>query len=226
MPSLDRNLNDTFSITDSAVLNRLANSSVNGSGSAIISTANASDLVASGSVYIPGSRPLPIVPTEQHKLNVDPSPTLIRKKPTRRLEYIQNISLRFLRPPHPPKPGDINIVQEADVQAQPAPPLHITQKPPLPKDLPPLIFRERPPKPPASIEPRTIVIPGKIIPPPPRKVIVERLPSLPQKPQDIIIERWLGYKRRIRNVQFKPAPALVTAPAPKNVLIKWYYLIF
>jgi hypothetical protein len=196
MPSLDRNMNKVF---------------------------NSSALV-SNSAYIPGSRPIPAIPLEQHKLNVDPAPTLIRKKPINKLEYIQNVSLRFLRPPHPPKTGDITIIQEADVQAPPAPPLHIMQRPPSPEELPSLIFRERPPKPPAPIAPRNLVIPGKIIPPPPRKVIVERLPQLPPKPQDIIIERWLGYKRRMRTVQFKPAPAIIAAPPPKNILIKWYLI--
>jgi hypothetical protein len=42
------------------------------------------------------------------------------------------------------------------------------------------------------------------LPPPPRKVITERLPQLPPLPQDIIIERWLGYDRRTRNVVFRP----------------------
>jgi hypothetical protein len=47
------------------------------------------------------------------------------------------------------------------------------------------------------------------------------LPQLPPKPQDIIIERWLGYTRRTRNVQFKPAPPIKPAPPPKNILIQW-----
>jgi hypothetical protein len=126
-----------------------------------------------------------------------------------------------LKPPLPSQPGDITIVQEADVQAPPAPPLHITQKPALPLTPAPLIVRERPPKPPAPIAPRNITIPGKVIPPPPRKVIVERLPQIPAKPQDIIVERWLGYQRRVRKVNFIPAAPIVLAPAPKNVLIQW-----
>ena len=126
-----------------------------------------------------------------------------------------------MKPPLPIQPGEITIVQEADVQAPPAPPLHITQKPALPLTPAPLLVRERPPKPPAPIAPRNIVIPGKVIPPPPRKVIVERLPHIPPKPQDIIVERWLGYQRRVRNVKFVPALPLIPIPAPKNVLIQW-----
>jgi hypothetical protein len=193
------------------------------SGSAIQSASAlaSGSAVATGSVYIPGSRPIPIIPIDQHKLNVDPAPVLIKKKPTERLQYVQNVSLKFLKPPAPQQPGDITIVQEMDVQAPAAPALHITQKPPLPLTPAPIIVRERPPKPPAPIAPRNIVIPGKVIPPPPRKVIVERLPQIPPKPQDIIVERWLGYQRRTRNVNFVPAAPLIPAPAPKNVLIQW-----
>jgi len=186
-----------------------------------VASAVASGSVVAGSVYIPGSRPIPIVPAEQHILNVDPAPILIRRKPAARVQHIQNVSLKFLKPPLPAQPGDITITQEPDVQSPPAPPLHITQKPPLPITPAPIIVRERPPKPPTPIAPRAIVIPGKVIPPPPRKVIVERLPQLPPKPRDIIVERWLGYQRRTRRVNFVPAPALIPHPAPKNVLIQW-----
>ena len=40
-------------------------------------------------------------------------------------------------------------------------------------------------------------------------------------PQDVIIERWLGYDRRTRNVVFRPAAPIAPLPAPKNVLIEW-----
>lgn len=56
---------------------------------------------------------------EEHKLNVDPNPTVIRKKPTERAKYTQNVSLKYLKPPPPPKPGDITIEQEPDVQVPP-----------------------------------------------------------------------------------------------------------
>ena len=195
----------------------LTSASAIGSGSAIAS----GSALAAGSTYIPGSLKVPIIPIEQHQLNVDPNPVLIKKKPAERLQYVQNVSLKFLRPPPPQQPGDITIVQESDVQAPAAPALHVTQKPALPLTPAPLVVRERPPRPPAPIAPRHITIPGKVVPPPPRKVIVERLPQIPAKPQDIIIERWLAYQRRTRNVHFQPAPALIPAPAPKNVLIQW-----
>jgi hypothetical protein len=135
---------------------------------------------------------------------VDPAPLLVRKKPVERVQYTQNVSLKFLKPPPAPKPGDIVIEQESDVQVPPAPALLVRQKPAQPIKPAPAIVRERPPQPPAPIPPKHITIPGKVLPPPPRKVITERLPQLPPLPQDIIIERWLGYDRRTRNVVFRP----------------------
>ena len=44
---------------------------------------------------------------------------------------------------------------------------------------------------------------------------------MPPKPRDIIVERWLGYQRRTRQVHFIPAPPLIPHPAPKNILIQW-----
>ena len=179
--------------------------------------------VSSGSTYIAGSnsRQVPNIPIEQYRLNVDPNPTVIRKKSENRVQYVQNVSLKFLKPPPPQQPGDITITQEPDVQAPPAPPLVIRQPAPEPATPAPVIVRERPPVPPTPIGPKHITIPGKVLPPPPRKVIVEKLPAQPAKPQDIIIERWLGYQRRTRNVVFNPAAPIALAHAEKNVLIEW-----
>ena len=160
--------------------------------------------LSAGSTYVAGSNRAPVIPIEQHKLNVDPNPQIIRKKPTQRTTYIQKVSLKYLKPPPAPRPGDIVIEQEQDVQAQPAPPLIVRQKPTQPSKPAPLVVRERPPQPPQPIGPKHITIPGKVIPPPPRKVITEKLPQMPPMPQDVIIERWLGYDRRTRNVVFRP----------------------
>ena len=157
----------------------------------------------------------------QYVLNQDPNPLIVRKKPAAPVNYTQQVSVKFLQPPPPQQPGDIVITQQKDVQAAPAPPHLIRQRPPLPVKPAPLVVRERPPMPPAPIAPEHHVIPGKVIPPPPRKVITERLPQLPQPPQDIIVERWLEYAQRSRRVVFQPAPRLIPAPAPKNVLIQW-----
>ena len=50
-----------------------------------------------GSVYVPGSVPLPVIPIEKHQLNVDPNPNIITKKSRDKIKYVQNVSLKFLR---------------------------------------------------------------------------------------------------------------------------------
>ena len=153
--------------------------------------------------------------------NVDPNPVVFRKKPADPVNYTQQVSVKFLQPPPPQQPGDIVITQQKDVQAPSVTPKLIRQNPPLPIKPAPLVVRERPPLAPAPIPPEHHVIPGKVIPPPPRKVVIERLPQLPQPPQDILVERWLEYGPRARRVIFTPAPPIIPAPAPKNVLIQW-----
>lgn len=60
------------------------------------------------------------------------------------------------------------------------------------------------------------------MPPPPRKVIIERLAPLPSKPQSVIIERWLPYKPTKRRVVFhKPHAQEPVIIKPKNVIIQW-----
>ena len=72
------------------------------------------------------------LPLDQYQLNVDPNPEVIRKKPAEKVQYTQQISLKFFKPPPPQQPGDIVIKQERDVQAAPAPPLLVRQQPPAP----------------------------------------------------------------------------------------------
>ncbi|RMZ96505.1 hypothetical protein BpHYR1_020315, partial [Brachionus plicatilis] len=50
---------------------------------------------------------LPPVSLDQYKLNSDPNPEVIRKKPSEKIRYQQDLSVRFLEPPKAPKPGDI-----------------------------------------------------------------------------------------------------------------------
>lgn len=69
---------------------------------------------------------------------------------------------------------------------------------------------------------QTITIPGRAVDPPPRQVIVERMAAAAQAPQDIIIERWLGYPKQRRNVIHQRSSATaVHQTAPKNVIIDW-----
>ena len=60
------------------------------------------------------------------------------------------------------------------------------------------------------------------MPPPPRKVVIERLAPLPSKPQSVIVERWLPYndnlKRRVVYQRPPPDPVVVK---PRNVIIQW-----
>jgi hypothetical protein len=67
-----------------------------------------------------------------------------------------------------------------------------------------------------------ITISGKRLPPPPRKVIIERLAPLPAKPQSVIVERWLPYAQNKRRVIFQRAaqvdPVIVR---PRNVIVQW-----
>jgi hypothetical protein len=100
--------------------------------------------------------------------------------------------------------------------------LVIRQQPPRPETPAPLIVREAPPKPPAAVGQKVITISGKRLPPPPRKVVIERLAPLPSKPQAIMVERWLPYAERKRRVIFQknevPDPVI---PKPRNVIIQW-----
>ena len=163
------------------------------------------------------------LPIDDYPLNDDPSPKLIRKKPQQNLEYIQEIAVRYLRPPSLPEPGEIVIRQnQNEFAAQPPPPLIIRQQPPRPLTPEPLIIREAPPEPPTSVFPRKVtVISGKAGPPPPRKVIFERLPELPARPQSILIERWLPYKTPKRKVIYEQTSSNVVFAKPKNVIIQW-----
>lgn len=130
--------------------------------------------------------------------------------------------MRYLRPPTPPAPGDIVITQEPNVVTPPAPPLVIRQQPARPTTPEPLVIREKPPAPPPQIGRKVITISGKRLPPPPRKVVIERLAPLPSKPQGIMIERWLPYTQTKRRVIFQrnqeKEPVVVK---PRNVIIQW-----
>lgn len=44
-----------------------------------------------------------------HQINYDADPIIIRKRPRNHIEYIQELTVRYLKPPTPPPPGEIVI---------------------------------------------------------------------------------------------------------------------
>lgn len=133
----------------------------------------------------------------------------------------KELAIRYLRPPIPPHPGEIVITQEPNVLTPPAPPLVIRQQPPRPMTPEPLVVREAPPPAPQPIGRKLITISGKRLPPPPRKVVIERLAQLPAKPQSVLIERWLPYKQVKRRVIFRAAPPDPILVKPRNKIVQW-----
>ena len=161
------------------------------------------------------------IPLEKYKLKVDSNPIVITKKPTDALQYKQEIAVRYLAPPAPPAPGDIIIKQEPNRQIAPAPPIVIRQAPARGTTPPPLVIREAPPKMPEHVPAKLITIPGNVLPPPARKVVLERVPEVPPKPQSVLVERWLPYKEQKRRVVLqKAAEPDQTFPEPKNVIVE------
>ena len=69
---------------------------------------------------------------------------------------------------------------------------------------------------------KLITIFGRRLPPPPRKVVIERLAPLPSKPQSVIIERWLPYNDNLkRRVVFQKAPSDPVIIKPRNIIVQW-----
>lgn len=162
------------------------------------------------------------VPLSNYAVNQDENPEIITKRTHEELTYIQELAVRYLRPPTPPAPGEIVITQEANTAVPPAPPVVIRQAPPRPPTPEPLVLREAPPQPPVQVGRKVITISGKKLPPPPRKVVIERLAPLPSKPQAVIIERWLPYSQVKRRVIFqKPTVADPVVVRPRNVIVQW-----
>ena len=137
-------------------------------------------------------------------------------------EQTQNVSVKYFKPRALQDAGDLVIKHEPDVQIPPAPPIIIRQSVAAVKAPPPLLIRERPPRAPAPTPVHTITIPGRTIEPPARQVIIERMPAAAPLPQDVVVERWLGYPKQKRRVTYqKPAQNVQSAPTPKNILVDW-----
>jgi len=63
------------------------------------------------------------VPVDQYQINYDRNPKIIKKKITEKINHSQLIGVNYLRPPTPPKPGDIIIREEPPRQAPPLSPI-------------------------------------------------------------------------------------------------------
>ena len=162
-----------------------------------------------------------VIPISEYLINEDANPEVITKRSQQILEYLQEIAIRYLRPPTPPAPGEIVITQEQNILTPPAPPLVIRQQPARPETPEPLVIREAPPQPPQAIGRKLITISGKRLPPPPRKVVIERFAELPAKPQSVLIERWLPYAEVKRRVLFQAAPPDPIVVKPRNTIVQW-----
>ena len=100
----------------------IINSAVASSKTLTLATTTTSQAYVAPAVVETVAAPASVVsslPLDQYRLNVDPNPTVIRKKPAEKVQYTQQVSLKFLKPPPPEQPGDIIIKQEPDVQAPP-----------------------------------------------------------------------------------------------------------
>lgn len=158
----------------------------------------------------------------EYKIHEDLNPQIITKRVKQEVEYVQELAVRYLRPPTPPAPGEIVITQEANLNTKPAPPLIIRQQPARAETPEPLVVREAPPEAPLPVGRKLITISGRRNPPPPRKVIIERLAPLPAKPQNVLIERWLPYAVSKRRVVFnRAAEVKAEVTTPRNVIIQW-----
>ena len=161
-------------------------------------------------------------PLDQYSLNNDASPQVISKKPTNKMHYKQQVAIRYLNPPTPPRHGDIIIRQEPDNQLPAAPPLVIRQVPAPAPTPAPIVIREAPPRPPTVLGTKIVTIAGRNLPPPARKIVLEKLPDQPEKPRSIFIEKWLPYKQQTRRVVFEKVNDCDSLlPNPKNLIIEW-----
>ncbi len=100
------------------------------------------------------------IPITEYLINEDKNPEIILKSNNVLLEYVQELAIRYLKPPTPMPLGDIVITQEPNKVTRPAPPLIIRQQPARELTPEPLIFREEPPKPPQQIKTKIVTISG------------------------------------------------------------------
>lgn len=158
------------------------------------------------------------VPLAQYKINNDPNPEIVHRTTTQPIEYNQDISVRYLRPPTPT--GDLIIRQENQHVAVAAPPVVIRQHPPRPITPPTTVIREAPPT--FHYDRKVINVTGKTVTDiPDRRLIIERMPSLPPKPPSIIIEKWLPPAKLRRRVVYEGSTARQTYERQRNLVVEW-----
>ena len=132
--------------------------------------------------------------------------------------------IKYLKPTTQSHVGDLVIRHEPDVQITPAPPIIVRQQASALLKAPAMVYRERPPRPPPSVPQEAITLPGRVIEPPPRQVIVERMAQAAALPGDVVIERWLANGQQRRRVVYdahSQRSKSMAPPTPKNLLIDW-----
>ena len=87
----------------------------------------------------------------------DPNPEIVLKSNGARIEYIQNMSIKYLRPSTPPSTGDIIINEEKNFATSEAPPIIIRQMAPRVQTPMNMIYREQPPIAPEFIQKKVLV---------------------------------------------------------------------
>lgn len=100
------------------------------------------------------------LPIGRYPINESLRPQVITKRSNKILEYVQELAIRYLRPPTAPRPGSVVIVQEPDVKAGPAPPVVIRVAANRPETPAPLVVREAPPQPPQPVGVKRVTIAG------------------------------------------------------------------
>lgn len=119
-----------------------------------------------------------------------------------------------------PRPKELNIIKEADIHVKPAPPIIIRQNKSRPKTPEPISIREAPPQYSSSLLNKTVTYKGKVLDPPQRRVVIERMPNLPAKPAKLTVDRWLPSKKQELKVTVHKQPEQ-TYQMPRNLIVQW-----
>ncbi|CAF1461567.1 unnamed protein product [Rotaria sordida] len=140
-------------------------------------------------------------------------PRLVRRRVLRSgVPYKKNIGVRYLRPRSGPliirgvRPRPLRISRQVLHRSSP----------------PPLIIREQLLTSPVPFASQTCIQRVPALPLPPRSIPVGRLPPLPPRPQTVILEKWLPFRRQARRrVIVQRAPPPRAYPRPRNIVIQY-----